>query len=293
MGWLGWFGWPTRKSRKVTDADTAFDLNALPQDAFGSNSLDAWHLAVCRAFETHALAPITKPTRILDVACGTGRWAREMARMLPTTWVVGVDIDGRQIDRALEEGAWRGDDLLPPNCQLVQGNALSRFPYADGTFDYAHGRFLSAFVPRAQWGQLVREMKRVTRPGGWVELVDTAGFSSPVPACDYLQHCLRSLYEHDGLRLEPGPALEGYLKEAELRHVYRQGVAAQATASRYGVGRVLVSDLLNGMVQAAPAYVRAGIASEAQVRAAVERVRRDAAAVVIRISLMAAWGQVA
>ena len=288
---MGWFGWSRRQSGDPAAAQAALDLNASPGDVSALNTLDVWHYAVCHAFGTLACAPVASSAHVLDVACGTGRWAREMARLLPGGWVAGFDLDGQQIDRALDEGAWRGDDLLPPNCQLVQADALARFPYADASFDYAHGRFFSAFVPAAQWPRVIGEMARVTRPSGWVELVDATRFTAQAPAHDYLLQCLRRLYEHDGLTLEPGSTLERLLREAGLKRLYRRTVTVQAGAGREGLGKSLVGDLVIGLVTAGPAYVQAGIASEGQVRLAIERAQRDEAGAAIQIALTAAWGQ--
>jgi ubiquinone/menaquinone biosynthesis C-methylase UbiE len=287
---MGWFGWSRRPPGDAT-AQAALDLNALSGDVSTLHALDVWHYAVCHAFGTLASAPVAPSAHVLDVASGTGRWAREMARLLPGGWVAGFDLDGQQIDRALDEGAWRGDDLLPPNCQLVQADALDRFPYADASFDYTHGRFFSAFVPVAQWPRVIGEMVRVTRPSGWVELVDATRFTAQAPAHDYLLQCLRRLYEHDGLTLEPGSMLERLLREAGLQHLTRRTVTVQAVVGREGLGTSLVADLVIGLITAGPAYVQAGIASEDKVRSAIERARRDETGAAIQIALTGAWGQ--
>jgi ubiquinone/menaquinone biosynthesis C-methylase UbiE len=288
---MGWFGWYRRQPDDGGPADVALDLQALPSDVSALNSLDVWHYAVSHALGTLACAPIGPAAAVLDVACGTGRWAREMARALPGGWVAGFDADGQQLDRAVDEGAWRGDDLLPPNCQLIQGDALARFPYADSCFDCVHGRFFSAFVPSTRWPQVIGEMVRVTRPGGWVELVDAAHLTSAVPAYGFLLECLRRLYDRDGLTLEPGPGLERLLREAGLQHLHRRSVTIEAAADREGLGRSLLQDLVTGMVTAWPTYVQAGIASEGQARGAVDQARRVATSATIQIMLTAAWGQ--
>lgn len=38
------------------------------------------------------LAPLSKPTRILDVGTGTGIWAMEMADQYPESTVIGTDL---------------------------------------------------------------------------------------------------------------------------------------------------------------------------------------------------------
>jgi hypothetical protein len=40
------------------------------------------------------------------------------------------------------------------------------------SFDYVHQRFLSPLLPTSRWQSLIHELARVTRPGGWIELVE-------------------------------------------------------------------------------------------------------------------------
>ena len=41
------------------------------------------------------------------------------------------------------------------------------------TFDFVHQRFLHMALPVNGWSHAVQELSRVTRPGGWVELVES------------------------------------------------------------------------------------------------------------------------
>ena len=50
--------------------------------------------------------------------------------------------------------------------------------------------------------------------------------------------------------LEPGPGLERLLREAGLQHLHRRSVTIEAAASREGLGKSLVQDLLTGLAQA-------------------------------------------
>jgi len=51
----------------------------LPKDLDETNGLDFQH-ALLRSFITgNYLAPFEQPRDILDVGCGTGRWAMELA----------------------------------------------------------------------------------------------------------------------------------------------------------------------------------------------------------------------
>lgn len=256
------------------------------------NPLDVWHLVLRQAFGADMLAPVIRPRAVLDIACGTGRWARDVARHFPEARVVGFDLDARLIDVGIEEGAWRGDDLLPSNCQLGRGNALEPFPYPDDTFDYAHLRLFSPFLGGAQVLPVLAEMRRVTKAGGWIELLDATEFSTDNEAVQFLLSCLRQLYEYAGLMLEPGRLLEDYLRQAGLSRVHTRSVTVRADTGSTEAARHLARDLVMGMVAAAQSYVAYGIATQDEVAAAAEHARDAAQPYSIRIAIGGAWGSV-
>jgi len=49
---------------------------------------------------------------------------------------------------------------------------LRRFAFAEGAFDLVMARAMSAFMPASRYPELMAEMTRVARPGGWIELRD-------------------------------------------------------------------------------------------------------------------------
>jgi methylase of polypeptide subunit release factors len=64
----------------------------LPADDREINRLDFQHYMLRYALRGNYLAPVAHPQSILDVGCGTGRWALEMAREFPHANVVALDI---------------------------------------------------------------------------------------------------------------------------------------------------------------------------------------------------------
>jgi ubiquinone/menaquinone biosynthesis C-methylase UbiE len=254
--------------------------------------LDVWHLVLRQACGRDVLAPVGKPRAVLDIGCGTGRWARDVARQFPEARVIGFDRDVRQIDAGIEEGAWRGDDLVPPNCQLGAGNALEPFLYPDDAFDYSHLRLFSPFLPAAQVLPVLAEMRRVTGAGGWLELLDAAEFSSDNEAVQFLLDCLRQVYQYRGLMLEPGRLLEDYLRQAGLSHVRARSVTIRTDTGSSESAHRLARDLVAGMVAAAQTYVTLGIASADYVTSAVEHARDTGHPYSIRVVITAAWGSV-
>src|SRR5579875_2352720 len=84
------------------------------QGQLEANRLDLQHFMFRWEFEGDYTAPVRNPLAILDVACGTGRWAREMARRFPNATVFGFDINQEQINVANLEATKRGE-TLPDN----------------------------------------------------------------------------------------------------------------------------------------------------------------------------------
>jgi SAM-dependent methyltransferase len=61
----------------------------------------------------------------------------------------------------------------------VRGNVLQGLPFDADRFDFVHQRFLTAGLPLKSWPAVIEELVRVTRPGGWIELVEAAPWIRP------------------------------------------------------------------------------------------------------------------
>jgi SAM-dependent methyltransferase len=103
------------------------------------------------------LPPLHADMRVLEVGCGTGAIAREVARQVGE--IVGVDREAAQIETARRLG------YEIENMRLVQGDA-NRLDFPDATFDAAYCRFVLEHL--ADPAPSLAEMKRVLKPGGWV-----------------------------------------------------------------------------------------------------------------------------
>ncbi len=179
----------------------------LPKDMGETNRLDFQHYMLRYALKGNYAAPLRNPRDILDVGCGTGRWAIEMAQQFPTANVLGVDIAPPPVD------AGAPLDIRPENYTFVQGNVLERVPFPDDSFDFTHQRLLVLAIPRDRWPGVVAELLRVTRPGGWVELVEGGDVYGPGAAWDQLRSWGKMLLGGQGIDAgvarEVGPLLKG------------------------------------------------------------------------------------
>ncbi len=116
------------------------------------------------------LAPEMLPRihRILDVACGPGGWAQEVAYTYPEKEVVGVDISQAMIEYAHAQA--QVQELHNASFRVMDASKPLDFP--DASFDLVNARFLN-FLPAAVWPKLVQEYYRITRPGGIIRLTES------------------------------------------------------------------------------------------------------------------------
>jgi len=122
------------------------------------------------------LAPIgPKPTRILDVGAGSGRWVVEVAEEFPSTIVTGLDLSP-----ILPHGT------IPSNCKFIVGDLTDGLKFDDGTVDLVHSRYrraspplmriINAGVKQTQWPCYMRDVYRVIKPGtGWAQCTEFQG----------------------------------------------------------------------------------------------------------------------
>ncbi|WP_376797425.1 class I SAM-dependent methyltransferase, partial [Thermogemmatispora sp.] len=75
--------------------------------------------------------PLPAGGRVLDLACGPGGWALEVAFAYPKVEVIGVDISGSVIEYARTQALSRGLD----NAHFRTMNVMQPLDFADGTFD--------------------------------------------------------------------------------------------------------------------------------------------------------------
>ena len=160
--------------------------------------------------------PVRPGDRVLEVGCGSGVVLRDLAAMVgPRGAVVGVDRS-----RAVLAAARRlcGPARGRARIALRLGDG-ARLPFAAERFDATLG--ITVILHVADPGLVVREMVRVTRPGGRVGLQDQdfgmMAVTHPDPALTdrILDGVPRHLYE------EPysGRRLPGLLREAGLGRV--------------------------------------------------------------------------
>ena len=205
-------------------------------------------LARNTSYKRDALAALgLKPgDRVLDVGCGSGDDARALAELVgPTGRVVGLDASATMI----EEAQRRGTGSAPAAPIEFQVGDIYKLPFPDGAFDVARADRVFQHLPDPL--AALASLRRATRPGGLVNVVDTVYESLVLDVPNRaLFSKLRSymLETHTGGCL--GGRLYGLFHRAGLRDV-RVVVSAFESITDYAVGRDLGLELLGEMAHTA------------------------------------------
>lgn len=126
------------------------------------------------AMRRQALAPIAdymrgrdqRAVQLLDVACGTGRFLREVRRAYPAMVLTGLDLSRPYLDEAERHL----DDLRA--VRWLEANAEA-IPLPDGTQDVVTTIYLFHELPPDVRRIVILEMVRVLKPGGLLVFIDS------------------------------------------------------------------------------------------------------------------------
>jgi phosphatidylethanolamine/phosphatidyl-N-methylethanolamine N-methyltransferase len=143
--------------------------------------------------------------RILEVGVGTGI----NTSLYPSRChVTGVDLSSSMLEKARERVAREG----LRNVRLLEMDAQS-LTFADDSFDIVYAPYLVSVVPDPV--QVVREMRRVCRPGGKIIVLNH--FRSANPVLSRLERAISPFTVHIGFKSDLD--LPGFLAQAGLEPV--------------------------------------------------------------------------
>lgn len=246
----------------------------LPTDDQEINRLDFQHYMLRYILRGNYLAPISSPRSILDVGCGTGRWATEMAALFPHTNVIGTDIIAPAPDQPTS-GAPRPTAERPDNYAFVPGDVLKGLPFDSGSFDFVHMRLLLFAIPTERWPSVAAELVRVTRPGGWIELVETGPQQGGGPAMGQLVNWISAAMQYRGIDPLVGPRVGDFLRTAGVPQVESQHYTIEVGKHGDRLGAMAETDIFAVMSGVRAPMVASGMVTEPQFNAALETARRD------------------
>lgn len=141
------------------------------EEYFGEYRDFWWNLDFLKLMSTRL--KLDQVQMVLDVGCGIGHWGQLLASVLPEkTQLIGVDLEDSSISKAIERAKQQG---LTDRYRYQLGEATA-LPFPDDTFDMVTCQTLLIHLNNPQAG--LREMIRVTKPGGLILASEPNNFSN-------------------------------------------------------------------------------------------------------------------
>jgi ubiquinone/menaquinone biosynthesis C-methylase UbiE len=153
---------------------------------------------------------------VLDLACGPGSWALDVAYTYSDIEVVGVDISERMIAyaRAQAEVQQRS------NVDFQVMNILQPLAFPANSFDLVNARLISGFMLREKWPTFFQECLRVLRPGGIMRLTEIEVGIANKPNFERTMYLGTQAMSRAGLCFSPNGLHYGMIHM--LPHLFRQ-----------------------------------------------------------------------
>ncbi|KAJ7265989.1 S-adenosyl-L-methionine-dependent methyltransferase [Mycena haematopus] len=158
--------------------------------------LDELHLAFTKYFGGK-LCPISldemRPTRILELGCGSGAWAIQAATQFPAAQILAVDRSPLP------------NRYIPPNLIFQIADLSKAVDFGPDKFDLVHARFVLSHVSNGQ--DAFRRFARLIRPGGLLlaEDLDMLSWAETAgPASRLFISTLKPTFDERGADMEFG-----------------------------------------------------------------------------------------
>jgi ubiquinone/menaquinone biosynthesis C-methylase UbiE len=162
--------------------------------------------------------------RILDVACGTGRFLGQLHSTLPNAKLFGIDLSPNYLKHATQVLS------AVPGISLVQDNA-EKMPFRDESFDAVTSIFLFHELPKDARRNVMAEIYRVLRPGGTVAICDSAQLEESAELTSFLEGFPTIYHE---------PYYKGYLRDSLGRALGEVGFEVISSEPHF-VSKVVVA----------------------------------------------------
>ncbi len=167
---------------------------------------------------------------VLDLACGPGGWAQELAFTHPQLKVTGVDISRAMIAYARMQAKVR----YLENATFIVMDVQAPFDvFSDNSFDLVNARTMAGFMKKGSWPQVVGECARILRPGGVLRLTEVDHWGTTnAPAFSRLMDLTYQAVWFGGHSFDPSrrtfgvtPLLERFAREEGLEVIGHRAYA--------------------------------------------------------------------
>ena len=153
-------GWFTEDSASLYDTQV---------EALFTGTADAMRRAVLAEISHELKGRDQRGIRLLDVACGNGRFLSQIMQVYPRLKASGLDLSPSYTEAARNRlKPWKQVEILH--------EAAESMPVGDASFDIVVSIFLFHELPPRVRGQVLAEIRRVLKPGGVFILADSVQF---------------------------------------------------------------------------------------------------------------------
>ncbi|KAG9289905.1 hypothetical protein G9A89_010211 [Geosiphon pyriformis] len=213
--------------------------------------LQRYHFALKEIWDGNFQSPVDEILRkgasVLEIGCGPGTWIIDMAKTYPRSSFTAIDISP----------VFPKTDI-PGNVEFIQYNLLDGLTMANSSFDFVHQRYLVGGFKQEQWrNQVIQELLRVTRPGGWIESVETdTEWPSEGDATQRLGKSLSEMLRSKGLNPKIGQELpEIFEKTGGFSEIRNKSITIRLGEKGGKVGEESLRFAVNGLRSGGP-FVR-------------------------------------
>lgn len=103
---------------------------------------------------------------ILDIGCGPGGWALDVAQSYPSKQITAIDISDTMLAYANEQKKLHA----LKNIRFEKMDAREKLLFENQSFDLVNIRYATGYIPRHIWPKLFMECVRITKPGGTLRI---------------------------------------------------------------------------------------------------------------------------
>ncbi len=171
---------------------------------------------------------------ILDLNCGPGGWAMDVAYQYPKVQVMGIDLSQVMIDYARAQAWSQGLE----NAHFKAVDTLRYLDFPDASFDLINGRQLFHCLRPEDWPTLLHECMRILRSGGVIRLTEGERPISNSLAVEQLNLYFTRAFARLGRSFSPDgyhigilPVMGLLLRDAGYRRIRRKTFSIDYSAS--------------------------------------------------------------
>ncbi|CAG8650042.1 203_t:CDS:2, partial [Cetraspora pellucida] len=176
----------------------------LPNDENETDRLNSQHSMLRYLWQSNFSSPVddilSKPgARVLDIG-------------YPLAKVIGLDIS-----------PYQSTTIKPKNFEFIKADVHERLPFDDNTFDFVFQRFLVFGLAVEKCQDIVNELVRVLKPGGFLELSEPSNAIDAGPITKRLWDCEYEILKEQGSDFDLCQKLDGYCRnQGQLENIKKE-----------------------------------------------------------------------